>query len=47
MGDQLADGRAIRTLNALDDLNRKDLGIDVDFSLPAIRVVRGLNQFSE
>ena len=34
MADQLADGRLIRTLNVLDDFNRKDLCIDVDFSLP-------------
>ena len=44
MADQLADGRAIRALNVLDDFNREGLGIEVDFSLPAERVVRNLNQ---
>ena len=44
MQDQLADGRKFRTLNVLDDYNREGLGIEVDFSLPAVRVVRSLNQ---
>ena len=47
MADQLADGRSIRTLNVLDDFNREGLCIDVDFSLPAARVVRSLNQIIE
>lgn len=47
MADQLADGRSIRTLNVLDDFNRKGLCIEVDFSLPAERVVRNLNQIIE
>lgn len=42
MADQLTDGRSIRTLNVLDDFNREGLGIEVDFSLPAERVVRSL-----
>lgn len=44
MADQLADGRAFRTLNVLDDENREGLAIEVDFSLPAERVVRTLDQ---
>jgi putative transposase len=44
MADQLSDGRSIRTLNVLDDFNREGLCIEVDFSLPAERVVRSLNQ---
>lgn len=44
MADQRADGRSIRTLNVLDDFNRGGLAIEVDFSLPAERVVRSLNQ---
>jgi len=44
MADQLADGRSFRTLNALNDFNREGLAIEVDFSLPAERVVRALNQ---
>jgi len=47
MADQLADGRSIRTLNVLDDFNREGLGIEVDFSLPAERVVRSLNRIIE
>jgi len=44
MADQLGDGRSIRTLNVLDDFNREGLSIEVDFSLPAERVVRSLNR---
>ena len=33
------DGRAFRLLNVLDDFNREGLGIEVDFSLPAERVI--------
>ena len=47
MADQLADGRSIRTLNVLDDFNREGLGIEVDFSLPAERVVRSLDHIIE
>ena len=47
MQDQLADGRSFRALNVLDDFNREGLGIEVDFSLPAVRVVRSLNQIIE
>lgn len=47
MADQLADSRSIRTLNVLDDFNREGLGIEVDFPLPAERVVRSLNQIIE
>ena len=47
MQDQLADGRKFRTLNVLDDFNREGLGIEVDFSLPAMRVVRSLNRIIE
>ena len=31
----------------MDDFNREGLGIEVDFSLPAQRVVRSLNQIIE
>ena len=41
------DGRKFRTLNVLDDFNREGLGIEVDFSLPAVRVVRSLNRIIE
>ena len=42
MSDSLANGRAIRTLNIIDDYNREVLWIEVDTSLPAERVVRVL-----
>jgi putative transposase len=42
-----ADGRAFRLLNVLDDFNREGLGIEVDFSLPAERVIRSLNRIIE
>jgi len=47
IADQLGDGRSIRTLNVIDDFNREGLAIEVDFSLPASRVVRALNQIIE
>ncbi len=47
IADQLSVGRSIRTLNVLDDFNREGLAIEVDFSLPAERVVRSLNQTFE
>ncbi len=47
MADRPADGRQFRLLNVLDDFNREGLGIEVDFSLPAERVVRALNQIIE
>jgi len=47
MADRLGDGRAFRLLNVLDDFNREGRGIEVDFSLPAERVVRVLNQIIE
>ena len=47
MANQLADGGSIRTLKVLDNFNREALGIQVDFSLPAVRVARSLNQIIE
>ncbi|WP_156035023.1 IS3 family transposase, partial [Pseudorhizobium marinum] len=47
MADRLEDGRQFRLLNVLDDFNREGLGIEVDFSLPAGRVIRSLNQIIE
>ncbi|QBC44056.1 hypothetical protein C1H71_11295 [Iodobacter fluviatilis] len=44
MYDQLADGCSIHLFNVLDDFNREGLGIEVDFSLPAERGIRRLNQ---
>ena len=42
MRDQLDDGRCFRLFNVIDDFNRKALGIEIDFSLPAERVIRAL-----
>lgn len=43
MSDSLSNGRAFRTLNILDDFNREALWIEVDASLPALRVIRVLD----
>ena len=47
MHDQLADNRSYRLFNVIDDFNREGLAIEVDFSLPASRVVRALDQIIE
>jgi putative transposase len=44
MSDSLVSGRKLRTLNVLDDFNRESLAIEIDYSLPAERVVRVLDQ---
>lgn len=47
MHDQLADGRSYRLFNLIDDFNRETLAMDIDFSLPAERVMRALDQVIE
>lgn len=47
MHDSLEDGRGYRLFNVIDDFNREGLGIEVDFSLPAARVIRTLEQIIE
>lgn len=47
MHDQLRNGRSYRLFNVIDDFNREGLGIEVDFSLPAERVIRSLEQIIE
>ena len=47
MHDQLADGRSFRAFNVIDDYNREGLGIEIDFSLPAPRVIRALDRIIE
>jgi putative transposase len=42
--DYLADGRRLRTLNVVDAFTRECLAIEVDTSLPALRVVRVLDK---
>lgn len=46
MSDALACGKKFRTLNVLDDFNRESLAIEIDYSLPAERVVRVLEQIA-
>lgn len=46
MSDALLNGRRFRTLNVLDDFNREVLAIEVDTSLPALRVIRVLDQIA-
>ncbi|EEW57603.1 transposase IS3 family protein [Ruegeria sp. TrichCH4B] len=40
MADRLGHERQFRLLNVLNDFNREGLGIEIDFSLSAERVVR-------
>ncbi len=47
MHDQLSGGGRICLFNVIDNFNRKGLDIDVDFSLPAERVVRSLDKIIE
>ena len=47
MSDSLSDGRSLRTFNLIDDYNRECLAIDVDLSLPSLRVIRALEQVIE
>lgn len=46
MSDALLNGRRFRTLNVIDDFNREGLAIEVDTSLPALRVIRVLDQIA-
>lgn len=44
MSDALTDGRKFRLLNVLDDFNRESLAVEVDTSLPSLRVLRVLGR---
>jgi putative transposase len=44
MQDALYDGRRFRVLNIIDDCHREALAIEIDTSLPALRVVRVLQR---
>lgn len=44
MSDSLVDGRKFRLLNVMDDFNRESLVIEVDTSLPSLRVIRVLEK---
>ena len=45
--DQLATGQRIRTLTIIDSFTRECLGLEVDTSLPSVRVIRALEQIAE
>lgn len=47
MSDSLQTGRRFRTFNVLDDFNREGLGIEIDVSLPSVRIVRVLDRIAE
>jgi putative transposase len=47
MVDTLADGRGFRTLNIVDAFTRECVAIEVDRSLPGLRVVRVLDRLAE
>ena len=44
MNDSLWDGKRYRLLNIVDDFNREALAIEIDTSLPALRVIRVLKR---
>jgi putative transposase len=44
MSDSLVDGRKFRLFNVMDDYNRESLAIEVDTSLPSLRVIRVLEK---
>jgi len=44
MSDCLQDGRRVRVLNVIDHYNRKCLGVFIDYSFPAIKVIEALNR---
>lgn len=46
MQDSLESGRKFRTLNVIDDFNRESLSLEIDYSLPAQRVIRALDQIA-
>lgn len=43
----LNDGRSFRLFNVIDDYNREALTVEIDFSLPAQRVIRTLDPHIE
>ena len=47
LSDSLVDGRRFRILNIIDDYNRESLWIEIDTSLPSLRVIRVLERLVE
>jgi putative transposase len=46
MSDSLFCSRRFRTFNVVDDFNPEALAIEVDLSLPALRVIRVLKRIT-
>jgi putative transposase len=44
MTDRLVDGRKFRLFNVMDDYNRESLAMEVDTSIPSMRVIRVLER---
>ena len=47
MLDSLIDGRRFRVLNVMDVYNRESLSMEVDTSLPTLRVIKVLERLVE
>jgi len=47
MSDSLMSGKRFRTFNVIDDFNREALSIEVDTSLPAMRIIRVLERLKQ
>lgn len=47
MHDQIKDGRSIRLSNVIDDFNREALVVEIEFTLPSVRVIPALEQIIE
>ena len=47
MNDSLWNGKKFRLLNIIDDFNREVLTVEADTSLPAVRVIRVLDQLRQ
>lgn len=47
MSDALWSGRRFRTFDVIDEFNREGLRIEIDTSLPAVRVIQVLNELVE
>lgn len=47
MSDALWNGRKFRLLNIADDYNREMLNMEIDSSLPALRVIRALGELKQ
>ncbi len=47
MSDSLSNGRSFRTLNIIDQYNRKCLEISISFSLPSRKVIKSLERTVE